>query len=344
MIAVRIHEHGDVDALKLEEVPEPRPRDGELLIDIKAAGINHLDTWVRRGVPGYRFPLPITPGCDGAGVVVAVGAGVDDFSVGDRVAVAPGYSCGRCEACLSGRDHYCRRYGIYGESTDGTMCERFALPLSNALRLPDSLSFAGAAAMPLVFLTAWEMLIVKGAGRAGDTVLIHAAGSGVGSAAIQIARYHAMRIIATAGSQAKLDQARALGADEVINYRDQDFVAEVRRLTGKRGVDIALDHIGGPTLAGSLRCLVAGGRVVTCGATGGAEFTADLKPIFFKKLAIVGSTMGSRGTLPMILRLAEQGVFKPVVDRVMPMSQVAEAHRLIAERVPFGKIILEPAK
>ena len=342
MKAVRIHEHGGLDALRIEDLPDPQAGPSRLLVEIKAAGINHLDTWVRRGVPGHRFPLPITPGSDGAGVVVEVGAGVDGFAAGDRVAVAPGYSCGRCEACLSGKDHYCRHYGIYGESCAGTDCELFPLPVANVLPLPDSLSFEEAAAVPLVFLTAWEMLVAKAGIREGDTVLVHAAGSGVGSAAIQVARYFRARVIATAGGEAKLAKALELGAEDAVDYREQDFVAEVRRLTGRRGADIVVDHVGADTLPGSLRCLAPGGRVVCCGATSGPELRADLRPIFFKNLAILGSTMGSRGTLPRILSLVADGAFRPVIDRVLPLAEVAEAHRLIAAREQFGKIVLTP--
>ena len=294
MKAVRIHEHGDYDVLRIENLPRPEPGPGEILLEMKAAGINHLDTWVRRGVPGHSFPLPITPGSDGAGIVATLGEGVDGFEIGERIAVAPGYSCGQCEACLSGRDHYCRRYGIYGESGDGTQAEYFALPVANALRIPDGLSFEEAAAIPLVFLTAWEMLVVKAGLREGDWVLVQAAGSGVGSAAVQIARHFGARVIATAGSEAKREKARELGAHEVIDYLEEDVAKEVRRITEKRGVDIVVEHTGEMTMAGSLRSLAFGGRVVTCGATTGATFTADLRPLFFKNLSLLGSTMGRR--------------------------------------------------
>lgn len=340
--AVRIREHGDLDVLKIEELAEPRPGPGQVLVDMKACGLNHLDTWVRRGVPGHEFPLPITPGSDGAGVVVGLGDGVTGISTGDRVAVAPGFSCGRCEACLSGRDHYCRRYGIYGESGDGTMAELFALPAENVLALPDELSFEEGAAIPLVFLTAWEMLVVKARLRGGDTVLVHAAGSGVGSAAIQIARYHGARVIATAGADGKLAKAKELGAEVVINYREQDFVKEVKAATGRRGVDIVVEHTGEATMPGSVRSLAGGGRVVTCGASSGANFSVDLRPLFFKNLAVLGSTMGGRGTLPGILRLAAQGHLRAVIDRALPLAEVAEAHRLMGERELVGKIILQP--
>jgi NADPH:quinone reductase-like Zn-dependent oxidoreductase len=342
MKAVRIREHGDFDVLRIEALPEPKPSPGELLVAIKAAGINHLDTWVRRGVPGHSFPLPITPGSDGAGEVVALGEGVTGYSVGDRVAVAPGYACGNCDECHSGRDHYCGRYGIYGESGDGTQCELFRLPVVNALPLPADLGFNEAAAIPLVFLTAWEMLIAKGRLHKGNTVLIHAAGSGVSSAAIQIARHFGARVIATASSDAKLDRAKDLGADETVNYGNPDWPQVVRGITAKRGCDLVIDHVGAMTFPGSLRSLAAGGRLLCCGASSGHVFSADLRPIFFKNQSIIGSTMGAKNTLPEILRLTAEGVFKAVIDTVMPMSEVAAAHRRIAERAQFGKIVLRP--
>ncbi len=342
MQAVRIHEHGGLDVLRLEERPAPVAGPGQVLVQIKAAGVNHLDTWVRRGVPGHHFPLPITPGADGAGLVAALGAGVEGFAVGDRVAIAPGYSCGRCEACLSGRDHYCRHYGIYGESADGTDCEFIAVPATNALPLPAALSFEAAAAVSLVFLTAWEMLMVKGQVTGAHTVLVHAAGSGVSSAAIQIARYAGARVIATASSEAKLERARALGAQETLDYSDPAWPQAVRALTGKRGCDLVVDHVGASTFAGSLRALAAGGKILCCGASSGPEISADLRPIFFKNLAVVGSTMGSRGSLPRIYRLVAEGIFQAVIDSVLPLSAVAEAHRRLAERKLFGKIVLTP--
>jgi NADPH:quinone reductase-like Zn-dependent oxidoreductase len=342
MKALRIREHGGLEVLAIETLPDPAPGPGEILLSIKAAGINHLDSWVRRGVPGHRFPLPITPGSDGAGTVAALGEGVEGFAVGDRVAVAPGYSCGRCEECLSGRDHYCRRYGIYGESCDGTDCELFRLPVSNALAIPKSLSFEEAAAIPLVFLTAWEMLVVKGGLRGGDTVLVHAAGSGVSTAAIQIARHFGAQVIATASSETKLAKAVELGAGDTVNYSDVEWPRRIRELTDKRGCDLIIDHVGADTFPGSLRSLAGGGRILCCGASSGAEFSADLRPIFFKNLAIVGSTMGGRGTLPGILRLAGEGVFKAVVDRVYPLEEAAEAHGRMAAREQFGKLILTP--
>ncbi len=342
MQAVRIHEHGDVDVLQIEQLPDPQPRAHEVLIRVKAIGLNHLDTWVRRGVEGHQFPLPITPGCDFSGVVEAVGEVVQGVAVGDRVLAAPGFACGRCQACAQGADNLCRHYGIFGETCDGGCAELIAIPAVNALPIPAALDFEQAAAFPLTFLTAWHMLVARCEVRPGDDVLIHAAGSGVGSAAVQIARLFGARVIVTASTPAKLDAARAHGAHETINYEEEDFVKAVKGFTDRRGVDIVFEHVGEKTFAGSLRCLAKGGRVVTCGATTGPKLEADLRPLFFKSLSILGSTMGSRGELLQILELMGRGQLEPVIDRVLPMSAVREAHAAMGNRELFGKIILTP--
>lgn len=342
MQAVIIREHGDYDVLLLEELPDPTPRPDEVLVSVKAVGLNHLDTWVRRGVPGHTFPLPLIPGCDFAGEVVEVGSTVRGVSVGDRVLAAPGLSCGRCVHCARGDDQLCRHYGILGETVHGGCAELATLPRENVIPMPERMEFTDAAAFPLTFLTAWHMLVARCGIRAGDEVLVHAAGSGVSVAAIQIAKMFAARVIVTAGSDEKLAKAKALGADAGINYETQDWVREVKGLTAKRGVDIVVDHVGEMTFSGSLRCLAKGGRVVTCGATTGPKLEADLRPLFFKSLSILGSTMGSRGELLQIVDLVGKGLLRPVVDRVLPMSEVRAAHEAVAKRTTFGKIVLVP--
>lgn len=342
MQAVVIREHGDLDALKLEELPDPQAGPGEVRLAVKAVGLNHLDTWVRRGVPGHTFPLPLIPGCDFCGVVDQVGAGVKGVAAGDKVLVAPGFSCGRCADCASGNDNLCRSFGIFGETTDGGCADLAVVPAVNALPLPAGMEWTVAAAFPLTFLTAWHMLVARCGVQPGDDVLVHAAGSGVGTAAVQIAKLFRTRVIATAGSDRKLEQARALGADHAVNYETRDWVAEVRSLTGRRGVDIVVEHVGEKTFPGSLKVLAKGGRVVTCGATSGSRLEANLQLIFFKSLSILGSTMGSRGELLRIARLAGEGRLRPVIDRVLPLERVAEAHRALAGRAVFGKIILTP--
>ncbi len=342
MKGVMIREHGDLDVLRVEELPDPEPGPGEVLVDVKAVGLNHMDTWVRRGVPGHKFPLPLIPGCDFAGLVAGVGPGVRGVQPGDRVLAAPGVSCGRCEACATANDNLCRDYGILGETTNGGCAERAVIPAANAIPIPAGMEFTQAAAFPLTFLTAWHMLVTRCGVRAGDDVLVHAAGSGVGSAAVQIARLFHARVIATAGSDRKLEQARVLGAEHVINYETRDWVAEVRALTGKRGVDIVVEHVGEKTIAGSLRVLAKGGRVVTCGATSGPRLEADLRLIFFKSLSILGSTMGSRGELLHVTDLVGKGLLRPIVDRVLPMAEVRAAHEAMGRREQFGKIVLVP--
>jgi len=340
MLAVLIHEHGGLDKLTFADLPTPTPLPGQALVRVKAVALNHLDLWLRRGVPGHTFPLPMIPGSEVAGVIEQIEEN-DRWKAGDEVIVAPGYSCGLCVACLSGNDPLCRDFGIFGETKSGGAAEAIAVPVRNLLRKPPGLSFAEAAALPLDLLTAWHMLVTRAQLRPGETVLVHAGGSGVGSAAIQIAKLWGATVYATAGSDEKVARSRALGADEAINYRTGDFVDEVRRLTGKRGVDVVFEHVGADTFVRSLKALARGGRLVTCGSTAGAEVTINLRLVFFKLLSILGSTMGSLGELHEILRHVEAGRLRPVVDRVLPLREVAEGHRILEEREAFGKVVLE---
>jgi NADPH:quinone reductase-like Zn-dependent oxidoreductase len=341
MRAVVVRAHGGPEALELVERPEPQVKPDEALVAIEAVGINHLDVWVRKGVPGHKFPLPMVLGCDGAGVVGEVGSLVTNVKPGDRVAIAPGYGCGTCAACASGQDALCRSYGIFGETRDGTAAERCAVPARNLLLLPDGIPFTKAAAVPLVYLTAWHMLVERCRLEPGDDVLVHAAGSGVSVAAIQIAKLLGARVLTTASSDEKLAKARKIGADVVINHAREDVLAAVRAATGKAGVDVVVDHVGEATFETSLRSLKKGGRVVTCGATSGPKLAADLRLIFFKSLSILGSTMGSLGELHRIWTLFAAGKLDPVIDRVLPLEKVADAHRALEDRAAFGKVILE---
>ncbi|HET6201451.1 MAG TPA: zinc-binding dehydrogenase [Planctomycetota bacterium] len=343
MRALVIGEHGGIDVLRFEERPVPERGPGDVLVEVKAIGLNHLDTWVRRGVPGHKFPLPLVPGCDGAGVVRETGSLVTHVRPGDRVFLAPGVSCGVCPACVGGRDNLCRRYGILGEMRDGTCAEYVSVPGRNAIPIPEALSFEEAAAFPLAFLTAWHMVVARAGLRPGETVLVHAAGSGVSSAAIQVCGlFGARRILVTAGSEEKLAKARDLGATDGILYLERDFAEEVRRITGKRGVDVILDHVGADTFDRNVRSLVPGGRLVLCGATSGYEGKTDLRFVFFKNLSILGSTMGSLAELHEIASHIAAGRLRPVVDSVLPLSEVKEAHRRMGERSLFGKIVLRP--
>ncbi|MCB9834360.1 MAG: zinc-binding dehydrogenase [Planctomycetes bacterium] len=341
MRAVEIAAHGGPEVLRFVERPVPEPKAGEVRIALRAAGMNHLDCWVRRGVEGHRFPLPIVPGCDGAGVVDALGAEATGVAVGDRVAIAPGFSCGHCRHCAAGEQQLCRHYGIFGETCDGTDADFICVPVANLLPMPAGMDFVAAAAAPLVFLTAWHMVVARCGVKAGDDVLVHAAGSGVSMAAIQIARMLGARVITTAGSDDKVARGLELGAEVGINYKTQDFLAEIRGLTGKRGVDVVVDHVGGENIGRSIRALAKGGRVVTCGATAGPELQADLRLIFFKNLAILGSTMGGLGEMHEVWGHVCAGRLKPVVGAVLPLAEVARGHELLENRAVFGKVVLE---
>ena len=342
MKAIRIHEHGGTDRLIAQDLPVRPPRPDEARVELRAIGMNHLDLWVRRGIPGVRYPLPLVPGCDGAGVVAEVGSLVTGFTPGDRVALAPGVSCGLCESCLSGRDSLCREYGILGEHRDGTYAESIVVPGRNLIRIPEKASFEEAAAIPLVFLTAWQMVTERARVKPGETVLVLGAGSGVGTAAIQISKLHGARVLAASRSAEKLARAREIGADEGIDLTRKDLREEVRRLTGKRGADVVLEHVGAATWEQSLSSLAWGGRLVTCGATTGAEVPVNLRHVFFKQLSILGSTMGSRAAFFPIFRHVETGRLRAVIDRVLPLDRAREAHELLEKGAAFGKIILTP--
>jgi NADPH:quinone reductase-like Zn-dependent oxidoreductase len=341
MKAVVIREHGGLDSLLVSDVPAPQRKPGYAIVRVRALALNHLDVWVRRGVPGHKFPLPLIAGAEAAGTIEEIEPNELGLAAGDEVIVAPGFSCGECIACRSGNDSLCARFGIFGETTDGGAAELMLVPVRNLIRKPKRLSFPEAAALPLDMQTAWHMLVARAQIRPGETVLVQAGGSGVGSAAIQIAKLWSATVYATAGSPEKVARAKELGADVAINYRTTDFLAEVRALTAKRGVDVVFEHVGGETFEKSLRALAKGGRLVTCGSTSGAEVTLNLRLVFFKLLSILGSTMGSLAELREIMVHVESGRLRPVIDRVLPFEKIAEGHRLLESREAFGKIVLE---
>jgi NADPH:quinone reductase-like Zn-dependent oxidoreductase len=340
MKAIVFHSHGGPEVLRYEDVADPRPSPGEALVRVRACALNHLDLWARRGIQGVTIPMPHVSGSDVAGEVVAAPGG--EVSPGLRVMVAPGVSCGRCEACVSGRDNECARYQVLGyRDHPGGYAELVKVPAENLIPLPDSIDFVHAAAFPLTFVTAWHMLIGRAGLRRGEDVLVLAAGSGVGQAAIQIARVHGARVFATAGSSRKLEQARLLGAAEVINHHTQDIAEEIKRLTNRRGVDLVIEHVGEATWAKSVRSLARGGRLVTCGATTGRQGTLDLRVLFAKSLSILGSYMGTKGELWSAARLFFAGELVPVIDTTYPLAEAARAQQRLEESGQFGKIVLE---
>jgi NADPH:quinone reductase-like Zn-dependent oxidoreductase len=341
MKAFVVREHGGPEALRLEERPMPDPGPGQVRLRVRAAALNHLDLWVRRGVPGHRFPLPLIPGSDGFGTVDAIGAGVEAVAPGEAYLLCPGHGCGRCEPCLRGEESLCRSYGILGETRDGTCAEFVVVPATTLLPLPDGLPPERAVALPLVLLTTWRMLMKRARLLPGETVLVHAAGSGIGSTAIQIAAALGCRVIATVGAPEKTALARELGAAEVIVHAREDVAEAVKRLTGKRGVDVVVEHTGEATWAASLRCLAKGGRLVTCGATTGANAALDLRALFFKQLSLLGSTMGSVADLWEAFRLVRAGRIRPVIDRAFPMEELPAAHAYLESRRAFGKVVLQ---
>jgi NADPH:quinone reductase-like Zn-dependent oxidoreductase len=340
MKAVVFHQHGGPEVLRYEDVPDPTPGPGEVLIEVRATSINHVDIFQRRGMPGVKTPMPKIVGSDAAGFIRAMGSGVSGLSVGQRVTINPGSSCGQCEFCAAGFGSQCVSYEMVGEGRDGAYAQLLVVPAHTVLPIPDSLSFEEAAAAPLVFLTAWSMLIGKGKIRPGEDILILGAGGGVGVAAIQIAKLAGCRVFAAAGSDEKLRRAEALGADIVINYTKDEFDRKIRELTNKRGVDVVVDYVGADTWVRSLRSARRGGRVLTCGATTGFAPQTDLRQIFFRQIQVMGSTMGSQKEFLDVMKCVFRGQLKPVIDRVLPLEEAGKGHELIENRSVFGKIVL----
>ena len=337
MKAIRIHAHGGVEQLRLDELEAPKLGPYQLLVEVKAAALNRLDIFVRKGIPGV--PLPVIMGADAAGVVREIGSQVTRFKPGDRVLGQPGAGCGLCQQCKDGRENYCLKYGIAGEHFDGYQAELIALDESMVFPMPSGISFEEGAAIPLVYLTAWEMLVNKAHVKPGDTVLVIAASSGVGSAAVEIAKLYGARVIATAGT-AKLEKAKALGADAVLDHYKQDIAKEIKSLTAGRGVDIVIDHVGLATWQASLRSLAKGGQLILCGSTSGPEVKLDLRFLFLRQQSVIGSTMGRRGDLLHVLKHVEAGNLRGIVDKVFPFTEVAAAHAHLESGQQFGKVVL----
>ncbi|MFX1367344.1 MAG: zinc-binding dehydrogenase [Promethearchaeota archaeon] len=346
MKATIFNEHGSPDVLRYREIPKPDIKPDQILVHVKAVALNHLDLFVRAGIPGLKLAMPHILGSDISGVVVELGEKVmTGIAVGTPVVIDPGVSCGDCEFCVGGEESLCKSYGILGEHYQGGYAEYIAINAKKVIPIPkkSGLDFIQAAAAPLTFMTAWRMLMTKARVQPNEDVLIIGIGGGVSLAALQIAKAAGARVFATSSSNEKLAKAKDLGADFGINHTETpDYHREIRTLTNHRGVDVVVDSVGQATWERSLRSLRKGGRLVTCGATSGPNALTNVNLVFWNQLEILGSTMGSRSELEAVLQLIWDGKLKPVVDRVLPLSEAKEAHELLEDGVQFGKIVLTP--
>lgn len=342
MKAVILYKRGGPEQLRYEDVPEPTIGPDEILLRVRACALNHLDIYTRKGAQAVKAPLPHILGLEATGDVAAVGEAVSGVQVGDRVGLHPFIMCGACESCQSGHENLCLNRKILGVDVHGGYAEYVKAPAINAIHIPDHIGYDEAAALPVAFGTAWHMLVGRARLQAGETVLVLAAGSGVGTAAIQVARHLGARIIAAASTDEKLAQARELGADETINYSGGKFSRAVRKLTDGRGVDVVFEHVGPDTWRESVASLALNGRLVTCGATTGRWGQTDLWSLFGKQLSLLGSFGATHRDHREVIGLLADGVFKPVIDRCLPLQEAAKAHQLLENRQVFGKLILNP--
>lgn len=342
MKAIRFHQFGGPEVLQYEDVPNPQLRKDQVLIRVKACALNHLDLFIRKGLPGIK--LPHINGSDIAGEVAEVGDYIKDLKIGERVLLAPMTFCGHCVECVSGRQNFCPSFSVLGYANDGGNCEYIAVPRINVVSIPQGveLTYEQAASVPLVFTTAWHMLVGRCAIKPGDTVLVLGAGSGVGSAAIQIAKLFNATVITTAGDEQKLAKGRQLGADYGINHYKQSISEEVKKITARAGVDIVFEHVGSATWLESMKSMKPGGKLVTCGATTGTEAKFDIRFLFARQLSFLGSYMGSMGELHEVTRHVFSGKLKPVVDRSFPLKEARAAHEYLESSAQFGKVILVP--
>ncbi|HEY6764874.1 MAG TPA: zinc-binding dehydrogenase [Candidatus Sulfotelmatobacter sp.] len=338
MKAVRLHQFGGPEVLIYQDAPDPELREDQVLVRVRACALNHLDIWTRKGLPGVKLPHIL--GSDIAGEIVATGKYVTGFNSGQRVLLAPMHFCGHCSKCLAGLQNQCPEFTALGNAVDGGNRELIAVPSANIVPIPDSFDFNQAASLPLVFLTAWHMLVGRASIRPGQTVLILGAGSGVGIAAIQIAKLFQCRVITTAGSDAKLEKARALGADFTIDHYRQKISEEVRKITNKAGVDIVIEHVGAATWSESMKSLKSAGTLVTCGATTGPHAKVDLRHLFARQLTLLGSYMGTMSELHEVLGHVFAGRLKPVIDRVFPLEDLRSAHEYLEKSQIFGKVAI----
>ncbi|MFQ5986235.1 MAG: zinc-binding dehydrogenase [Thermoplasmata archaeon] len=342
MKAVAIARHGGPEVLEYRDLPDPQIADDEALVRLEASALNRLDLFVREGWPGLNLEFPHVLGADGAGVVEGTGSEVTTAAPGERVVIDPSLPCGTCDYCRQGEEVLCLEYRILGEHVDGTYAELVKVPGENLLPLPEGVPLEPSAAAPTTFMTAWRLLMTRAGVQPGETVLVLGAGGGVSSAAIQIAKYAGARVIATSSTKEKLEKARDLGADEVINYKEEPFERVAWELSGKRGVDVVVDSVGRVTWKQSIRALGKNGRLVTCGATTGAVSETDIRYIFWRQLQILGSTMANRVEFREVMKLIWEGKFEPVIDRTFPLTKAREAQELLEDGQQFGKILLRP--
>lgn len=340
MKAVRIHQYGGPEVLRYEDVPDPILRKDQILIRVKACAMNHLDLWVRKGTT--RSPLPHIPGSDVSGDIVEIGEYVTGLKPGQRVLLAPMHFCNQCAQCMAGRQNMCREFTVLGNAVDGGDCELMAVPPEIVIPIPDDLDYNDAASVPLVFLTAFHMLTGRASVSPGQTVLVLGANSGVGIAAIQIAKLFNATVIATAGNEEKTQKALHLGADYVINHYHCKISDEVRKITNREGADIVVEHVGAATWDESMKSIKPGGTIVTCGATTGPDVKIDLRFLYSKQFNLLGSYMGTMGELHEVLKHVFTGKLKPVLDRAFRLEDVRGAHEYMEKSEMFGKIVLNP--
>ena len=338
MKAIRIHEHGGVDALKWDDIPKPELSVNQVLIDVKATSLNHLDIWVRKGIPGV--PLPLITGSDAAGIILGVGDGVKKSRIGEKVMIQPLKFCGECASCKKGKENFCKSMGIMGENCQGVNAERITVKGSQAIPFPDQLSFEAAASFALVAQTSFQMLVSRANLQAGEFVLIWGVSSGVGSMGIQIAKAMGATVIAIAGTNEKCVKAGSLGADHTLNYKIDDILGEIKSITNGKGIDVVFEHVGQETWDVSMKSLARGGRVVSCGATTGYKANLNLTHLFFKQQSILGSTMGSISSFDSALTLLNEGKISPVIDRIFPITEIQSAHKYLESGKQFGKVVL----
>ena len=340
MRAAIFHEHGGPDVVRIEQVARPRPGPGEVLVQVKAAAMNHLDLWVRRGIP-IETTMPHIGGCDISGVIAEVGEDVDAGRVGERVVINPSLWCGHCRDCLRGEESQCATFRIFGEHTNGGFTEFVTMEANHVYAIPDEMPFEEAAAIPIAYMTAWRALR-RATLAPGEDVLVIGASGGTALAAVQIARLTGARVFAVTSGADKAERIRELGADVVYDRTETDWAAALYRETGKRGVDVVVENVGAATWTGSVRSLARGGRLVTYGATAGPKVELDLRVVFWKQLQVIGTTMASRREFEELLRVIFAGRLRPVVDSVMPLDAVRQAHERLEAGGQLGKIVLVP--